>query len=83
MVLNHSMFGFLFRLFPEANVEVVAPATGSASPNQGKGFSSGFNLRLAAGSGLSTHALFGLEVLDGELPGLPPLEIGLQGWSNP
>ncbi len=46
-----------------ANVEVVAPATGSASPIQGKGFSSEFNLRLAAGSGLSTHALFAVNFL--------------------
>jgi hypothetical protein len=30
------------------NVEVVAPATGSANPIQGKGFSSGFNLRFGA-----------------------------------
>ena len=43
-----------------AHVEVVASATGSASPTQGKGFSSGFNLRLVAGSGLSTHVLFAL-----------------------
>ena len=45
--------------FLSANVEVVAPATGSASPTQSKGFYSRFNLRLAACSGLSTHALFG------------------------
>jgi hypothetical protein len=49
MALNHSIFGFLFRLFCEANVDVMAPATASASLIQGKGFSSKFNLQLAAG----------------------------------
>ncbi len=51
---------FIVRVIFVANVEALAPATGSATPHQGKGFSSGFTARLGAGSGLPSRALFAL-----------------------